>query len=257
MAAPTGPAADLLWHEAGYEAVRRTASAFLRVAESLDEQTAQRRAPELAWTGREVVAHVVTVCRRYLNSRERAASAEDLARLNAAELEALQGTTEQLCAEISKLIEQMATLPARVPAGVPLLFHAGQQLPLSGGWGNLVGELLAHAHDLHALGAPLPAVDGADLEPLWRCTLRALGPWLTPLGATVQESWLVDIGFASGPVSLSLADGTISLDPGDGSPTYRLVGDAVDVTLVAVYHRRPLGPVPAAAHELATRIRDL
>ncbi len=249
------PAEDV-WHAAGYAAVRRAAEAFLVVASSLDGSLAQATVPGQEWTGRDVLAHVVSVCRRYLISRERASSAEDLARLNAEELRDVSGSIADLCAEVRDLVDRMAALPGQLPAGMPLRFHAGAALPLAGGWGNLVGEFLAHGHDLHALGAPRPGCSGADLEPLWRCTLSALGPWLTPVGRQAHERWILELGFSSGPVVLNLAGGRVSVDS-RGTGSERIVaGDAVDVTLAAIYHRRPSRPVPVAAHELASRIRN-
>ena len=71
--------------------------------------------------------------------------------------------------------------------------HEGR--PGAGGWGNLLGELLAHGDDIaRATGSPF-AIPSADLEILWRFTAPLLQGWIRPETAPLNEEWRLRFPF--------------------------------------------------------------
>ena len=72
-------------------------------------------------------------------------------------------------------------------------------------------------------------VDGADLEPLWRETVRALPGWFTREGRASRDCWELDYGFAAGPVRMRFTGGGIAVDePGPWKADHRIEADAVE-----------------------------
>jgi hypothetical protein len=111
---------------------------------------------------------------------------------------------------------------------------------MAGGWGNALSELLVHGDDIARATGATWTVDADDLEPFWRCTMRVAGGWLTPAGLVARARWEIDLGFASGPVRLGVADGAVRVDPDDwAAPDHVLAGAADEVTLTVPWRRRP------------------
>jgi hypothetical protein len=135
-------------------------------------------------------------------------------------------------------------------------FHAGQQITIAGGWGNLLGELLAHGDDLaRATGRPFGIPD-EDLEILWRFTMPALQGWLSPAADEVAESWGLQLPF--GGIVLVIDHGTIRCGPREPALAAHHdieITDVAGFTLAFPYKRRPITDPYAA--RLASRFRDL
>jgi hypothetical protein len=153
--------------------------------------------------------------------------------------------------ELGDLDARLADMRAQIDSLEPVIdaldphlalpFHGGRTVTLAGGWGNLLGELLAHGDDIaRATGVPW-TMDAPDLEVLWRCTTPALGGWLSDAGRAATDAWRVDLGFASGPVTVRFTGGDVAIDdvaPDAVAADLRL--DAIEGTLAVPYGRRPI-----------------
>jgi hypothetical protein len=134
-------------------------------------------------------------------------------------------------------------------------FHAGQQITMAGGWGNLIGELLAHGDDIAgATGRPF-AIPSQDTEILWRFAAPVLQGWLRPETARVTDTW--QLNFPFGPIAVRFHGGQLHWNvniPTDAE--YVLdIDDAAKFALVFPYRRRlPEDPVVT---KLASRFMPL
>lgn len=230
------------WHRYGWERTSAVAVDFVAFVAAHDAEQLDRPVPDMDWRAIDVVAHVASVFRRYTVNPERAAEAADVARQNAADIEAIDESLDELLEDITAQVALMETAIAMVEPVHEFPFHAGQPITLAGGWGNAIGELLAHGDDIsRATGEPW-TVDGADLEPLWRFSTRVLPAWLTPEGQAATETWELDLGFVSGPVRLRFDHGAVLVDEDvpDGKADHVLEGEATATTLAVPYQRRPI-----------------
>lgn len=229
------------WHRYGWERTTAVAADFVAFVASHDADQLDRPVPDMDWRAIDVVAHVASVFRRYTVNPERAVDAADVARQNAADIDEMDESVGTMLDDITAHVALMEAAIAMVEPAHEFPFHAGQPITLAGGWGNAIGELLAHGDDIsRATGEPW-TVDGADLEPLWRFSTKVLPGWLTPEGQAVTETWELRFGFASGPVRLRFDHGAVLVDaevPG-GEPDHVIEGEATATTLAVPYQRRP------------------
>jgi uncharacterized protein (TIGR03083 family) len=229
-------------HVQGLELVRRTTERFGEASLALTPAELSRPVPGMNWTVGEVVAHMQSVYERYTVDLRRAPSISDLAAQNQDDVERL-GVDP--AGAVASMLAQLDTLEAFVPHIPPdrtLPFHGGGTTTMAGGWGNLMGELLAHGDDIARATSWDFTVPGEDLEITWCHTFPLLGAWLVP-GATEEAgSW--DLAFGFGTVSLRL-DGEHMLFAVDGDLPVMgehhvmSIADAADFTLAMPYRRRP------------------
>jgi uncharacterized protein (TIGR03083 family) len=237
---PTAPPLTLaVAHASGLELVRRHTARFAAFVAALSDEDVTRPVPGSAWTVAETVAHVSTVYLRYTVDLRRAASPAEVAAHNAEDL-ARVGT------EVSAALASMAAQVERMPGAInlfapdqPLPFHAGQTITLAGGWGNLLGELLAHGDDIARATGGSFTIPSADLEVLWRFTTPALQGWLHPDTAGLHERWRLMLEF--GALDLLIDDGRLHVtDAGVDPPDHLVVApDAAELALTVPYGRRP------------------
>lgn len=227
------------WHRHGFDRAVATTDRFVEMVRLLGPDQLTTRVPGMDWSVVEVVAHVASVYRRYTVNPRRAADREQVAVQNADDLLEF-GTDVQ--ALTNDMVEQLASLEGAmdlVEPGHDFEFHAGQPITLAGGWGNMIGELLAHGDDIARATGVDWTVDGADLEPVWRFTARALPGWFSDRGRAAKDVVALDLGFDSGPVHLRFTGGGIAIDePDSRAADHTITGDAVETTLVAPYRRR-------------------
>lgn len=228
-----------LWHREGYQRVRANVDAFVAMVQALDSGEQARRVPGMDWNVAEVVSHVDAVCRRYTVDPDRAADPNAVAEANAADITALGTDVGALLDDITQQVELMAMAVDGFEPTREFRFHSGQMITIAGGWGNLIGELLAHGDDIARATDRTFTVPAADLESTWRFTTPVLNGWLTPEGARSDDRWQLDLGFESGPVHLRFGDGRLAIDEPDGAkPDHVILADPVELALTVVYKRR-------------------
>jgi uncharacterized protein (TIGR03083 family) len=225
------------WHTHGAARAAFYTDRLIDFVESLDPEELAAGVPDMPWTAIDVYAHVVTVWRRYTVNPQRAADWRGVARENAADLGQIGRDVPALSRELREHMQRMLTYPDLVPADAQLPFHAGQTLTLAGSWGNALNELLIHGDDISRATGRDWEFDPADTEPFWRYTSSALPGFMSDHGRDAQDRWLLDFGFASGPVHLRFDRGRVTVDE-PGPPDYTVSGDPAAITLAMPWHRR-------------------
>lgn len=243
----------LRWHREGHERAVAATDRFAAYVRTIGADRLTAPVPGMSWTAADVVAHVHAVYRRYTLDRRRAATPREVDAQNEADLH--DGVAGDLDARLSDMRAQLVSLaPAidRVDPHQAFPFHGGRTITLAGGWGNLLGELLAHGDDIARATGAAWQIDAADLEVLWRCTTPVLGGWLSDAGRAATDTWRIDLGFASGPVMFRFRGGDLAIDDvAADAPALDLRLDPIAGTLAVPYGRRPLEG--AAMQQFAAR----
>ena len=226
-------------HTRGYELVREHSERFVAYLGGLTADDLARPVPNSTWTVGEVVAHVRSVYERYTINRQRSASPALVAEQNAEDIARLGTDVDAALASIRAQVELMALAPTAIAPDEPLEFHGGMTTTLAGGWGNLLGELLAHGDDIgSATGTPF-RIPSVDLEILPRFTAPLLGGWLSPAAAAVDESW--DLEYPFGTIRFTIADGGfhhgLDVEPRSIHHTIE-IADTAEWLLTTPYRRR-------------------
>ena len=221
------------WHRCGWERTTAVTADFVAFVRSHDLDRLERPVPDMDWRAVDVVAHVASVFRRYTVNPERSADAAEVAEQNAADIDAMDLTVDELLDDITAQVALMGAAIDLVAPDHEFPFHAGQPITLAGGWGNAIGELLAHGDDISRATGGAWTVAGADLEPMWRFTTKVLPGWLTSEGRAAAEIWELHLGFASGPVRLRFDHGAVLVDDDvpDGDADHVIEGEATATTL--------------------------
>lgn len=242
-------------HTRGYELVRAHTERFLALVTALDGDDLATPVPDSDWTVGEVVTHVHSVVLRFTVDRRRAPTRHDLAAQNAGDVAELGLNVPAAVASIREQLDALATAAARVPPDRQLPFHAGQTVTLAGGWGILLGELLAHGDDLARATGRSFAIPSDDLEILFRFTGPVLQGWLRATAAAHADTWTLRLPF--GDVHLAFDRGRLRWGIVDPAPADHVIAvrDAADFALTFPYRRRPITD-PAVAL-LAARFHDL
>ena len=248
------------WHVAGYDRAVALTERFASMVRGLDAAQLEAPVPDLDWTARDVVAHVASVYRRYTLDHRRAPTPREVDTANAADIEALAADLgDDVGAMLDDMAAQLAflgTVLDSIPPDQPFPFHGGREITMAGGWGNMVGELLAHGDDVARAAGVTWTVDAADLEPTWCYASPVLGGWLTDAGRAATDRWRLDLGLPGGPIEMRFTGGDLVVgDPGVAPPDHVVVGDGAEVMLAVPYGRRRITD-PALA-ELATRFVPL
>jgi uncharacterized protein (TIGR03083 family) len=242
-------------HTRGFELVQEHTQRFVDFVRRLPAGSADRPVEGSDWTVGEVVAHVQSVYLRYTQVGRRSATPKGVAQQNAEEIAPL-GT--DLAAATASILDQLPTMEPRVALVAPdatFPFHAGQRATLTAGWGNLLGELLAHGDDIARATGTDFAIPGPDLEILWRWTAPMLQGWLRPAAKGTCESWR--LAFPFGPIGVLLDHGQLrwGTDLTARADHVVEVDDTVELTLSFPYRRRVIRD-PALAL-LANRFYDV
>jgi uncharacterized protein (TIGR03083 family) len=223
-------------HVQGFELVERHARRFTDYVSGLDAAALDRPVPDGSWTAGQTVTHVHSVLERYTTNLRRATSPAEVAVQNDEDIERLG---VDVPASVAAIHEHLGFLRQVLPAIEPdreFPFHSGQQITLAGGWGNLIGELLAHGDDIaRATGTTFP-IPSPDTEVLWRFTAPLLQGWLRD--TTAHDSWLLRFPF--GPIGVTFDGADLRWDDEVPEPDREIVvADAAEFALVFPYRRRP------------------
>lgn len=242
MTTPTSDVRQTLlahWHTYGFERAVLHTDRFCALARSLRPDQLALPVDGLDWRVIDVVAHVTAVYRRYTVNPRRATDRFDVARHNAEDLADLDLDVDALTDDMVSQLETLGGFIEHVDPTREFPFHAEQPITMAGGWGNMLGELLAHGDDIARTVGLEWTMDGADLEPLWRYSTKVLGGWLNDAGRREHSVWELDLGFASGPVRIRFTGGGVAVDEDDDAPVdHHITGDAFETALVVPYRRR-------------------
>jgi hypothetical protein len=241
-------------HVQGFEVAGRHTARFVAYIRELAEDEATLPVPGLAWTVGQTVTHVQSVYERYTLDRRRAETADLVAVVNAEDVARIGVGLDRSAGSIEEQWELLGQLVGAVSPESEFPFHAGLRTTMAGGWGNLVGELLAHGDDLaRATGRPF-GVPGEDLEVTWRFGIPLLSAWLTPGARALVETWRLAMPFGDLGLVFDRGDLSVVDDPVDADHVLQ-VGDVEELTLRVPYRRRVPGDPLVGL--LGARFRDV
>lgn len=226
-------------HLEGLDLVRHHTKRFGDYIAGFDNRALMTKVPGGEWTVGQTIAHLRAVYLRYTTDRRRADSPAGVGRQNAED--DLNLTSSDIAATVAAMSEQLdvlAGIVADVPPDQHFPFHGGQQITLAGGWGNLIGELLAHGDDIARATATAFEIPSADTEVLWRFTTPVLQGWLQPEAAAAADTW--ELHFPFGPITVRFAHGRLTWgEPLAEQPDHVVeIDDAAAFALVFPYGRR-------------------
>ena len=233
-------------HVEGLELVRVHTKRFVAVVNDLDAQQLAAPAPSSSWTVGDVVAHVQSVFLRYTVDRQRAATPAEVATSNARDIETLGVDAPAAVVSIEEQLAFLDTVVALIEPTQEFPFHAGQPITMAGGWGNLLGELLAHGDDIARAVGTTFTIPSADLEIMWRFASPVLRGWVRS-PQQPPDSWVLHFPF--GAIQFVFDADGLTVSPGDsgGHGHHIAVADAAELALAFPYRRRAItDPVLAA-----------
>lgn len=243
-------------HTKGFDLVREHSARFVAYARDLTDEQLMLPVPHLSWTVGETITHVQSVYERYTVDLRRAASPSEVGVQNAEDIGRIGVDVDRSTRSIETQVEHLAAVLAHIAPNQPFPFHAGVETTLAGGWGNLIGELLAHGDDIARATGSEFGVPGDDLEIVWRFTAPLLTGWLRDESTGLDESW--DLRFSFGTIRLTITGGSLHHDydcPPRPDHHEITIADAAEWTLAFPYQRRTFAdPEPAL---LATRLHPL
>ncbi|MDP1876214.1 MAG: maleylpyruvate isomerase N-terminal domain-containing protein [Actinomycetota bacterium] len=244
-------------HRDGLDLVTVHTRRFVDYVRSLAPGDLDLPVPGGDWTVGQTVAHLESVYLRYSVDLRRSERRNDLIAQNDDDIAALGIDVDRATATMVDQVAFLASIIDSVPPDRQFPFHGGQQVTLAAGWGNLLGELLAHGDDIvRATGRPF-TIPGRDLEILWRFTAQVLQGWLRDEADEVVETW--HLRFPFGDVVLVLDHGTLRVATDsdlDVAEHHDLeIEDASEFTLAFPYRRRVITDAQIAI--LASRFHDL
>lgn len=243
-------------HLAGLDLVRHHTRRFGSYVTSLDEPALRAGVPGGDWTVAQTIAHLRAVYLRYTTDTRRADSPAGVGRQNAADdLTLTRADVAAAAATMAEQLEFLAGVVPHIPPDRRFPFHAGQQITMAGGWGNLIGELLAHGDDIARATSTTFAIPSADTEILWRFTAPVLQGWLRPEAAAGTDTW--ELRFPFGPITVRFDAGSLLWDaPRHDHPDEVVeIEDAASFALAFPYGRRTTKD--ARVRELAGRFARL
>jgi hypothetical protein len=244
-------------HVVGFELVKEHTARFVAIITGLDEQQLGERVPGGDWTVGETIAHVQSLYLRYTDDDRRSETPRGVAVQNAEDITRLGVDVEAAATTMTEHVQLIEGAVARIDPDRRFPFHAGQSTTLAGGWGNLLGELLAHGDDIaRATGATF-GLPSADMEIFWRFTAPLLQGWIRAEATDLRETWRLRFPFAE--IDAVLDTGTFRWGdavPGTAEPDHVIaVDDAATFALTFPYRRRAITEPTTAL--LATRFYDL
>jgi len=203
----------------------REQAAYDRTVELFRTAPAGERVGDGAWTVRDVLAHLVTVARRYTSMPRLADTPREVDTINAEELAELSGLT------VDALLDEYAQAFARyrevwVPMGLEHQwpFHGGGRIGTVALRANWLGEMLVHGYDVAAAAGvdwPIDDADAGDLLGLLRAILPAYGragtdsvavdlaldgvePWTLVAGAVPEAGSAAAEATVTGPAGVAV-----------------------------------------------------
>lgn len=218
----------------------------------LDPAAVDARIPGSEWTVGQTIGHLRAVYLRYTSDGRRAASPVEVAVQNAADELALRPADVAAAVEtMQQQVEALRNIVPHVPPDRTFPFHAGQEITMAGGWGNLIGELLAHGDDIARATGTTFEIPSPDTEILWRFAAPVLRGWVRPEAAGFTDTW--ELRFPFGPIQLHFDAGQLTWNASPAQPPDHVIEipDAAAFALVFPYRRRP--PVDAATRALTER----
>lgn len=227
-------------HTLGLELAHTHTERFVELVRDLDGTQLALPVHGGGWTVGETITHVESVYLRYAGDRRRSDTPQGVGVQNAEDVERLGSDVAR---SIAAMRETLTFLDAVVPGiepDQPLPFHAQRATTIAGALGNMVGELLAHGHDIGAaVGTPF-TVPSEDTEILWRFTAPLLDGWLRPEAADLTDSWLLRFPF--GDLKATLAGGHLDWEAAaDGDAHHVIeVRDGATLALTFPYRRLPI-----------------
>jgi uncharacterized protein (TIGR03083 family) len=242
-------------HVVGFELAREHTQRFLAYVTSLDDAAVAAKVPGSDWTVGETVAHIQSVVRRYTVDRRRVDARSEMAARNAEDVAELGVDVHAAAASIREQLDLLAGAVPHVAPDQQFPFHGGQTITMAGGWGNLLGELLAHGDDIaRATGRPFTIPSG-DLEILWRFTGQVLERWMRVEAAAHRDTWALRLPF--GTIDVEFDHGALRWDVHHPTRADHIIeiSDAAEFALTFPYRRRPITDPTTAL--LATRFRDV
>ena len=224
-------------HSLGLELVDRHTRRFLEFVGALTDAEVSQPVPGTDWTAGQTVTHVHSVFERYTTDLRRAASPAGVGVQNAEDIERLGVDIAASAAAIEGQLDFLKLVAPDIDPQRRFPFHSGQQTTMSGGWGNLIGELLAHGDDIARATGKEFRIPSADTEILWRFAAPLLQGWLRT--TTAHDSWLLRFPF--GPIGVTFDGPTLHWgDAAVATADHEVtVADAADFALVFPYRRRP------------------
>jgi uncharacterized protein (TIGR03083 family) len=242
-------------HVKGFDLVREHSSRFASYVRCLSDEEVAQPVPDTDWSVGEVVTHVQSVYERYTADTRRSRTPFDLGEQNGEDVDRIGVDVGRSARSIEEQVDTLASAVAHVDPEQTFPFHAGVATTLAGGWGNLLGELLAHGDDIARATGKDFGVPGEDLEILWRFTSPLLAGWLRRDASVVDESW--DLEFSFGVIRLTIADGSLRVGDRVRRDDHRriAIADAAEWTLAFPYRRRAFTDPDAAL--LASRLHVL
>lgn len=240
-------------HSLGLELVDHHTRRFLEFVSELTAAELSQPVPDTDWTAGQTVSHVHSVFERYTTDLRRADSPAGVAVQNAEDIERLGVDIAASTAAITDHLDFLKLVAPDIEPNRRFPFHSGQQTTMAGGWGNLIGELLAHGDDIARATGKEFRIPSADTEILWRFTAPLLQGWLRT--TTAHDSWLLRFPF--GPIGVTFDGPTLRWGDATAATADHdvTVADAADFALVFPYRRRPAPD--AATTELLERFEQL
>lgn len=231
-------------HVRGFELVQHHTERFAAYVRGLDQSSLGTQVPGSEWTVGETVAHVQSVYLRYTTDLKRAETPEGVAALNAEDIARVGVDVAAAATTVTEQVAMLAELVPHIEADRRFPFHAGQHTTMAGGWGNLLGELLAHGDDIARATGRTFTIPSADTEVLWRFAAPLLQGWLRPEVAEVDDTWLLRFQF--GPIGVRFDHGRLSWGAEVETPDVVVdIENAAEWALVFPYRRRDPDPVAA------------
>ena len=222
----------------------REQAAYERTVELFRTAPADARVSDGTWTVRDVLAHLVTVARRYTSMPRLADTPRGVDAINAEELADLADVgVGELLGEYAQAFARYRELWVPMPVEHRWPFHGGGQLGTTELRANWLGEMLVHGYDAAVAAGvdwPIGDADARDLLAFLREVLPAYGrtgcaPVSVGLALDGCEPWTLVVD-ADGvrAAGAGAADATLSGPPG--------------VALLVLYQR--LSPPEAVARGL-------
>jgi uncharacterized protein (TIGR03083 family) len=195
-----------------------------------------------SWTTRDVLAHLVTVARRYTSMPRLADTPREVDTINAEELaELADATVEALLDDYAQGFARYREVWVPMAAEHQWPFHGGGRIGTTSLRANWLGEMLVHGYDVAAAAGvdwPIGDADAGDLLGLLRDILPAYGRAGT-------EAVTVDLALDGVP-PWTLAAGAVP--EGDAAAPEATVTGPAGVGVLFLYQR--LSPVEARARGL-------
>lgn len=207
------------------------------------------------WTSRDVVAHILTVARRYTNrdimsTDGLGATPREVDLINDRELRELDGV--QMGDLIPELVSQMkrvrvAFAPEQLDLHQRFPFHGNTTIDAAGGMANFIGEFMVHGHDL-ARGAGRPwRIDSRDALLVINAIMQLTSAYAEPTATGTLDLQFRVPGAANW--MLAFDNGKIDSRPADVGEPADVVLTSPPETLLLFFYQR-LGQVGAVRHGL-------